>query len=147
MEKYLPKMYKSLINIYNSIGTENEETIIRDEYELIEGISVDFGIMQKTRKAYVIKSDFGWDDIGSFASLARFLGNFRGNNVEGNAFMEQSENCCVISKDKLIIGFGIKDLIIVDSGDVILIMDKNRDQEIKSLVTEIKNQGRYDGYL
>ncbi|QBD86360.1 mannose-1-phosphate guanylyltransferase [Clostridium tetani] len=138
MEKYLPKMYKSMMNIYSSLGTEEEEEVIREEYNLIDGISVDFGIMQKTRKAYVIKCEFTWDDIGSFMSLSRFLKNFRGNNVEGNTFLEQSNNCIVFSKEKLIIGFGINDLIIVDSGDVMLIMDKNKDQEIKHLVDELK---------
>ncbi|BDR79851.1 mannose-1-phosphate guanylyltransferase [Clostridium tetani] len=138
MEKYLPKMYKSMMNIYSNLGTEEEEEVIREEYNLIDGISVDFGIMQKTRKAYVIKCEFTWDDIGSFMSLSRFLKNFRGNNVEGNTFLEQSNNCIVFSKEKLIIGFGINDLIIVDSGDVMLIMDKNKDQEIKHLVDELK---------
>lgn len=146
MEKYLPKMYKSMMNIYSNLGTEKEEGIIREEYNLIDGISVDFGIMQKTRKAYVIKCEFIWDDIGSFMSLSRFLKNFRGNNVEGYTFLEQSNNCIVFGKDKLIIGFGINDLIIVDSGDVMLIMDKNKDQEIKYLVDELKYSDKFNKF-
>lgn len=58
MEKYLPKMYKSLMIIYQQIGEENEKEIVKEQYELIDGISVDFGIMQKTRKAYVIRCEF-----------------------------------------------------------------------------------------
>ncbi|WP_027623625.1 mannose-1-phosphate guanylyltransferase [Clostridium lundense] len=143
MEKYLPKMYKSMMNIYSNLGTESEKEIIREEYNLIDGISVDFGIMQKTRKAYVIKCEFIWDDIGNFASLSRFLKNFRGNNVNGNTFIEESDNCMIFGGEKLVIGFGIKDLIIVDAGDVILVMDKNKDQEIKHLVNKLKE---YDGF-
>lgn len=147
MEKYLPKMYKNLMTIYQYIGTEKEEEIIREQYALIDGISVDFGIMQKTRKAYVVKCDFAWDDIGSFVALSRFLNKYRGNSINGNTFLEQSENCCIFGKDKLVIGFGVKDLIVVDSGDVILIMDKNKDQEIKSLVNTLKDNNILDKYL
>jgi mannose-1-phosphate guanylyltransferase len=147
MEKYLPKMYKSLMEIYKNVGTEKEEEKIDEQYNLIEGISVDFGIMQKTRKAYVIKSEFEWDDIGSFSAMCRFLSNHRGNSISGNAFMEQSENCFVFGKEKLIIGFGVKDLIIVDAGDVLLVMDKNKEQEIKHLVNVLQEQKDYDKYL
>ncbi|WP_392486186.1 mannose-1-phosphate guanylyltransferase [Haloimpatiens sp. FM7315] len=147
MQKYLPKMHERLMNIYTKINTEDEKKVIEEEYELIEGISVDFGIMQKTRKAYVIKSNFIWDDIGSFEALSRFLANYRGNNVSGNAYMEQSQNCSVFGSKKLIIGFGVKDLVIVDSGDVILIMDKNKDQEMKYLVNKIKNDEKLSEYL
>lgn len=147
MEKYLPKMYRSLMQIYQHLGTEQEHEITKEQYSLIDGISVDFGIMQKTRKAYVLKCEFVWDDIGTFAALGRFLAKCRGNSISGTTFMEQSENCTIFGRDKLIIGFGVKDLIIVDAGDVLLIMDKNRDQEIKHLVTEIKQQEDLREYL
>lgn len=147
MEKYLPKMYRSLMNIYQTIGEENEHEVTVEQYNLIDGISVDFGIMQKTRKAYVIKCEFVWDDIGNFAALGRFLENYRGNNVTGTAFMEQSENCYVFGDNRLIIGFGLKDLIIVDAGDVVLVMDKNKEQEVKHLVNEIKKTESLDEFL
>lgn len=147
MEKYLPKMYKRLMTIYQSLETDEESDVIKEQYNEIDGISVDFGIMQKTRKAFVIKCEFVWDDIGTFAALSRFLGNLRGNNVLGNTFMEESENCSVFGKDRLIIGFGIKDLIIVDAGDVILVMDKNKDQEIKHLVNELKESKETEKYI
>ncbi|WP_435382505.1 hypothetical protein [Clostridium omnivorum] len=101
----------------------------------------------KSRKAHVLKCEFIWDGIGTFAALGRFLANCRGNSISGTTFMEQSENCTIFERDKLIIGFGVKDLIIVDAGDVLLIMDKNRDQEIKHLVTEIKQQEDLREYL
>ncbi|MBK5243264.1 MAG: mannose-1-phosphate guanylyltransferase [Clostridium sp.] len=147
MEKYLPKMHKRLMTIYQVIDTEEESKVIKEQYDEIDGISVDFGVMQKTRKAFVIKCEFAWDDIGTFASLTRFLSNFRGNNVLGNTFMEESENCSVFGKDRLIIGFGVKDLIIVDAGDVILVMDKNKDQEIKHLVNELKANEQTEKYI
>lgn len=147
MQKYLPKMYKSMMNIYQALDTKKEEKTIKDEYEIIDGISVDFGIMQKTRKAYVVKCEFLWDDIGTFTALGRFLKESKGNNVIGNVFLEASERCTVFGENKLIIVFGVKDLIIVEAGDVILVLDKNKDQEIKYLVDLLKEQGNMDEYL
>lgn len=147
MEKYLPKMYKSMMNIYQALDTENEQETISEEYNLIDGISVDFGIMQKTRKAYVLRCEFVWDDIGTFAALGRFLNSYRGNNVIGNAFMEDSENCLIFGDKNLIIGFGIKDLVIVDADGVILVMDKNKDQEIKHLINKLKEEKEMDMYI
>lgn len=147
MEKYLPKLYKNLMEIYQHIGLEDEEVVLKEQYSIIDGISIDFGIMQKTRKGYVIKCEFEWDDIGTFESVARFLNHYRGNNVTGHTYLEESENCTIFSGDKLIIGFGIKDLVIVESGDVILVMDRNKDQEIKHLVNKMKDDLDVNKYI
>jgi mannose-1-phosphate guanylyltransferase len=147
IEKYLPKLYKPLMEIYKSIGEENEEEIIEEQYELIDGISIDFGIMQKTRKAYVIKCDFNWDDMGSFGALSRLLNNDKNNNISKNVYIDECENCSIFGDKNLIIGFGIKDLVVVDAGDVILVMDKNKDQEIKHLLNKLNEQSQYNKFL
>ena len=146
-EKYLPKLYKSLMDIYQSIDTDFEEEVINNSYKYIDGISMDFGIMQKTRKAYVIKSTFPWDDIGNFLALSRFLKREETNNVSGNTFLEDCEDCCIFGEKQLIIGFGLKDIVIVDSGDVMLIMNKSKDQELKQLINELKSVKGMDKYL
>lgn len=145
MERYLPQMYKNMTDIYTNAGTDKEWETIVESYKLIDGISIDFGILQKTRKAYVVKCDFLWDDIGSFTALSRYIDENR--NDKGSCYLEDSENCFIYSKDKLIIGFGIKDLIIVNGGDVILIMDKNKDQELKHLVNKISSEESLKEYL
>lgn len=147
IRRYLPELYKSLMEIYKVIGEENEELVIKEQYELINGISIDFGVMQKTRKAYVIKSNFVWDDIGSFNALSRYLDNNNSNNISDNVYLKESSNCSVFGDKNLIIGLGITDLVIVDAGDVILVMDKNRDQEIKQLINELNNNGKYKIYI
>ena len=147
IEKYLPKMHKSLMEIYKHIGEEDEEKVIKEQYKLIDGISIDFGVMQKTRKAHVIKCDFSWDDIGSFSALSRFLGKYRNNSISKNVHLEECENCSIFGRGNLIIGLGVKDLVVVDAGDVILIMDRNKDQEIKQLLNNLSKEKKYKGYL
>ncbi|MBS5939366.1 mannose-1-phosphate guanylyltransferase [Clostridium sp.] len=147
IEKYLPKLYKSLMEIYKHLGEEDEEEVIKEQYSLIDGISIDFGVMQKTRKAFVIKSDFIWDDIGSFSALSRYLIENRSNKVSENVYLQDSENCAVFGEKNLVIGFGIKDLIIVDAGDVILVMDRNREQEIKHLLNDLNDKNGYRDFI
>ncbi|MGL5244513.1 MAG: mannose-1-phosphate guanylyltransferase [Sarcina sp.] len=147
IEKYIPNMYKCLMEIYKYIGEENEEEVIKQQYTLIDGISIDFGVMQKTRKSFVIKCDFSWDDIGSFSALSRFLQKKKNNRISDNVFLEECENCSVFGGKKLIIGFGIEDLVVVDAGDVMLIMDKNREQEVKHLLNSISEDKKLDRYL
>jgi mannose-1-phosphate guanylyltransferase len=147
IEKYLPKLHKPLMEIYKSLGEENEEEVIKEQYEFIDGISIDFGVMQKTRKAYVIKCDFSWDDMGSFGALSRLLSTYRNNNISPNVYVDECENCSIFGGKNLIIGFGIKDLVVVDAGDVILVMDKNKDQEIKHLLNKLNEQSKFNKFL
>lgn len=147
IEKYLPLMHKPLMEIYKHIGGNDEEKVIEEQYKLIDGISIDFGVMQKTRKAYVIKCDFSWDDIGSFNALSRFLDANRSNAVSKNVYLEECENCSVFGGKNLIIGLGVKDLVIVDAGDVLLVMDRDKDQEIKHLLNDLDRANDYKEYL
>lgn len=147
IEKYLPKLHKPLMEIYKSLGEENEDEVIKEQYELIDGISIDFGVMQKTRKAYVLKCDFDWDDMGSFGALSRLLNAYRNNNISKNVYIDECENCSIFGDKNLIIGFGIKDLVVVDAGDVILVMDKNKDQEIKHLLNKLNENKQYSKFL
>lgn len=147
IEKYIPKMYKALMEIYKHLGEEDEEKIIEEQYQLIDGISIDFGVMQKTRKGFVIKCDFPWDDIGSFSALSRFLSVNKNNSVSKNVYLEECENCAIFGGKNLIIGLGVKDIVVVDAGDVILVMDKNRDQEIKHLLNKLEEEKDYNRYL
>ncbi len=147
IEKYAVRMYKSLMNIYTHLGEVDEEDIITKEYEKIDGISIDFGVMQKTRKGYVIKANFSWDDIGSFSALGKFLNKDGSNNTSKKVFLDECNNCFVFGNKKLIIGFGVNDLVIVDTGEVLLVMDKNKEQEIKQLLKKMEKNKEFIEYL
>lgn len=147
LEKYLPKIYRGMIKIYESIDEKDEELIIDKIYNQLDGISIDFGIMQKTRKAYVICGDFYWDDIGSFTSLTKILKQEGENYLRGNVLLEDSKNCLVFGNDNLIINFGVQDLIIVNTEDVILIMDRKREQEVKYLFDLLNRRNEFKKFI
>lgn len=147
LEKYLPKIYSSMIEIYKSIGEKNQDSVINQIYPKLEGISMDFGIMQKTRKAYVIQGIFNWDDIGSFTSLKKILKYDNKNFITGRVLCQDSENCIVFGNKNLTITFGVKDLIIVNTNDVLLILDKNREQEVKYISEILKDNVEFSKFI
>ncbi len=79
---------------------------------------------------------FKWDDIGSFHAFSRFLIQNHENKFSNNVYLEECKNCSVFGKNNLIIGIGLKDIVVVDAGDVILVMDKDKDQDIKHVFEE-----------
>ena len=85
--------------------------------------------------------------MGSFGALSRLLNSHRNNNVSQNVYVDECENCSIFGGKNLIIGFGVKDLVIVDAGDVILVMDKNKDQEIKHLLNKLNEKSEYNKFL
>ncbi len=147
LEKYLPNIYTSMMEIYKVIGEDNQDIVINQIYSNIDGISIDFGIMQKTRRAYVIEGVFTWDDIGSFTSLKKILKYKDKNFIKGKVLCQDSENCIVFGDDKLTITFGVKDLIIVNTDDVVLILDKNKEQEVKYISDVLKMSNEFNNYI
>lgn len=141
IKKYLPDLHKNLMRIYEYIGTPDEERVIREEYEKIDGISIDFGVMQRTHRAVVIPTNFVWDDIGSFTSLERFLSKDDNGNVISNCetAVLDVKNTTIIGEKRLVAAIGVKDLLIVDTDDVLLVCPKDRSQSIKDLVKKISN--------
>ena len=73
--------------------------------------------------------------------------SYRNNNVSKNVYLEECENCSIFGEKNLIIGLGVKDLVVVDAGDVILVMDRARDQEIKHLLNNLSKNEEYHRFL
>lgn len=138
MQEYLPETYELLMKIYKNLGTSDIKTNMETIYSMIKPISIDYGIMEKTRNICVFKGDILWDDVGSWTALERFFEkDSNGNIVKGLSSRLDTKNCIIYGGNRLIATIGVKDLIVVDTGDVILICDKKKDQEIKKLVNTI----------
>jgi len=149
IKKYLPDLYKSLMRIYEKIGTSEEESVINEEYSKIDGISIDFGIMQRTHRAAVLETNFTWDDIGSFTALERFLKeDEKGNIITGcESGLLDVENTTVMGDKRLIAAIGLKDMLIIDTKDVVLVCPKDRCQDIKDLVKDMNGVNGYEKFM
>lgn len=149
IKKYLPELYRSLMRIYEALDTPDEDVVIADEYSKIDGISIDFGVMQRTHRAVVLDTSFTWDDIGSFTALERFLNKDEQNNTISNceAGLFEVENTMILGNKRLIAGIGIKDMLIVDTDDVLLICPKDRCQDIKNLVKVLAGNDEFERFM
>lgn len=126
--------------IYN---TDKEQDFINKKYPTTPSISIDYAIMEKANNVYTIPSDFGWSDLGTWGSLhAETDKDDNGNVINANEVITHNVNNCLVRmpKDKLVIIKDLEDYIIVDEGDVLLIHPKSKEQEIKTITGQVKEE-------
>jgi len=148
-EKYLPEMYEVFVTEKDKFNTDQEKEAIEQIYPQCTNISIDFGIMEKADNVYIIPASFGWSDLGTWNSAwDNMERDYLGNAVAGkNVMIMDATKCMVHAHDnKLMVLQGLDDFIIVDTKDALLICKKEKEQEIKDFVAEVKrNKG--DKYL
>lgn len=109
----------------------------------VDSVSVDYAVMEHTAKAAVVPVEMGWSDLGSWSALwAELDQDEDGNVLRGDAVAHQSKGCLIRSDGPLVATLGLTDTVVVATGDVVLVADRNRDQEIKGLVDQLKAMGR-----
>lgn len=147
-KKFLPDMYQCLRRISDYVDTPEEARIVEEEYGKIDGISIDYGILEKTWDVYVMESDFAWDDIGNWTALERYMAkDENGNSLKGINRVLDTHNCILYGNKRLIAAVGVEDLIIVETDDVVLVCRKDRDQDIKLLIKELQKDEEYNKYV
>lgn len=140
-ETHLPivnDIFKEGIGKYN---TTDEKDFIKEAYTVCKNISIDYGIMEKAENVYVLSSDFGWSDLGTWGSLHDTCSkNEEGNAVVGNNVMiYDSKNCIVnMPEDKLVVMQGLEDYIVVEADNILLICRKQDEQQIRQFVNDVK---------
>ena len=138
--------------IFSSVKTYNtpaEHQDIVKVYSQCTNVSIDYGIMEKSKKVYVIPSYFGWCDLGTWNSAYdNSAKDYLGNAVYGKNVMVIDTTQCMIKApdDKLLVLQGLENFIVIDTDDILLICERNREQQIKDYVAEVRrNKG--DRYL
>ncbi len=142
--QHLPELNRGLASIAENIGTEREEEVVREVYEDLPRVSVDYGIMEKCsqNQVLVIPASFGWDDVGSWTALGRYRESDQDSNVlEGQGVFIDTRECMVYAPHKVVATLGVEGLIIVDSQESLLVCSKERAQEIKKVVEALKEAG------
>ena len=144
IEKYLPDMYElfndSKKNQYN---TNKEKQFISNAYMQCKNISIDYGIMERAQRVLVLPSEFGWSDLGTWNSVYTKSKKDKDNNVLQikEHLLNNTKNCLIKGRnDKLIVVDGLSDYIIVDDKDVTLILPRSKEQDVKKILTEIKQK-------
>lgn len=131
---YMIQEFKNnLIDIYGklsclpSIKSDTYYSKLKETYDKCEKISIDYGIIEKSNNIYVIPSEFGWDDIGTWESIGRYVENdSQGNIIKGDVVIDNAKNCIVYGNDKKIILVGVDDIFCVDSDEVIIVGKRDK---------------------
>ena len=133
----LQQMFGSIAAYYN---TPQEQQHIERIYPECRNISIDFGVMEKAHDVYVRCSDFGWSDIGTWGSLYQHSPKDEAGNVESRFCMLYDTEGCIVKTDtdKLTVIEGLKDYIVVDHKNVLMICPKANEQNIKKFIDDVK---------
>lgn len=147
-EKYLPEMSEVFTAEESYFNTDGEKAAIERIYPLCTNISIDYGIMEKADNVYIIPSSFGWSDLGTWNSAYENMEkDYFANAVAGQNVMviDAVKNMIHVQNEKLVVLQGLEDFILVDTDDVLLVCKREKEQEIKEYVSEVKrsNGERY----
>jgi mannose-1-phosphate guanylyltransferase len=106
--------------------------------------TVDYGVMEKARDVAVIPAEFGWNDVGSWATLLEILESDHAGNVVRHAqhIGLDTQNTLVFGHDRVVATIGLRDMIVIDTGDAVLVCPQDRAQDVKLIVDELKRQGK-----
>jgi len=149
IKKHLPRVYQGVIRISKALGTKEERKVIREVYLSFPKVSIDYGVMEKASLVIAVPGDFFWDDIGNWRALERiFPQDKHGNIIRGIVQERDTNNCILINKEDHILGtIGLSNLIIVNTERGLLIMDKERAQEVKDLVKQLAADEKLRRYV
>jgi mannose-1-phosphate guanylyltransferase/mannose-6-phosphate isomerase len=142
--EYEPQLLKSMKQMVA------KGKVSADKYSKLPDVSIDYAIMEKTKKGVVLPSDFGWSDIGSWKSLYDFLPKGEHDNVvEGDVILQETRNCFIRGDNRLIVANDLEDIVVVETPDTVFVSNMHSSKDVKSIVGELKKQGRkeYQSHL
>ncbi len=147
IRNYLPGLHADLHKLKPLLGTGELEVEIKRIYPDLESVSIDYGVMEKADNVLMVPADFGWNDLGSWASMTQIWPRDDQHNVyQGDVLTFDSQRNVVYSPRRLCVLLGIEDLIVVDTDDALLVCPVSRAQDVGKVLDLMKKRGM-DEYL
>ncbi|NOZ24036.1 MAG: NTP transferase domain-containing protein [Planctomycetes bacterium] len=143
IEKHMPELHQGLRRMEPALGTPQQTEAIRREYEPLQKISIDYGVMEKADNVIVLEADYEWDDVGSWLAIERLYdANESGNVIVGAHEGIKTRNCTVMTEPgHMVATIGVSDLVIVHTPDATLVCSKQDAADVKQLVENLKRKG------
>lgn len=139
-----PKLCSALGKIGKTLGTKKGDATLERVWPQVPVQTIDVGIMEKSERVAVLPIDVGWSDVGSWATLLDLLPADRETNVVvGDHIGVDTSSSLLYSPNRLIATVGLRDMIVVDTGDAILVCPKSRAQEVKHIVEALKQNNKH----
>ena len=145
---YLPEMANKFAEGENVMGTPEEDAFIQTMFPTCPNISIDYGVMEKAQNVYVIPSDFGWSDLGTWGSLYELSDKDENENVTLHSdatYYDSHGNIVTLPKGHLAVVQGLDDCIVAESNGVLLICKRDAEQQIRQFFmdAEVKFEGKF----
>ena len=142
VQQSAPELFSRITPCWDqSEKKENRVIVSADAFQQVPDISIDYAVMEKADNVAVIQADLGWNDVGSWDAYSRFLTEDEsGNRMEGDVLFIDSEHSFVHSEGRLVAVVGMRETFVIDSPDALLVVNRNRLQDIKKLVQELKSK-------
>ncbi|MCK5237491.1 MAG: mannose-1-phosphate guanylyltransferase/mannose-6-phosphate isomerase, partial [Deltaproteobacteria bacterium] len=142
VEKLLSEMGKHLPGVAVPLGRYLDGAELKKIYKTIESISIDHGVLERSKDVMVIEADYPWSDMGAWSSLKDvFKPDKNGNIIKGRVVDIDSKGSYLIGSDRVLATIGLNDLVVVDTPDATLVCSKERAQEVKEVVNVLKKKG------
>ena len=142
LKNHAPEMVPFWERMLTALKRRNRSAL-QSIFDDIPSISIDYALMEKARGVYVCRGDFGWSDVGAWSSLAEIWpADSSGNTSRGETMILDASGCLVYNPRKLTALVGVRDLVVVDAGDVLLICPRDRDQEVRDIVQALGKSNR-----
>ncbi|MFH2039750.1 MAG: sugar phosphate nucleotidyltransferase [Chloroflexota bacterium] len=143
LEEHAPQLFSGL----KSLGTPLDAAILAKVYPAFANISVDYAVMEKAKNVLTVQANFERIDVGSLGSLSEIRQpDAQGNVSIGQVLIQDSQDNIVFSDHGLVTLLGVKDLIVIRAGEIVLVCPKDKTQEIKNVVAELTRRGQ-EAYL
>lgn len=146
LKKYRSDIYTSCLDAMYTASTDLDFTRIDpDRFSLCPAESIDYAVMEKTNRGVVVPLDAGWSDIGSWSSLWEISDKDSHNNVlQGDVLSHHTDSCYILAESALVATIGVRNLVVVQTKDAVLIVNRNSCQDVKDIVEELKINGRHE---
>jgi mannose-1-phosphate guanylyltransferase/mannose-6-phosphate isomerase len=143
MKKSLPEHHRGLMKM-GSLGDLSSHTDwVGEIYEGLTAVSVDYGIMEHSDRVAMIPADIGWNDVGSWSALREINEkDLNGNVIKGNVLAVDSRNSLLYGQDRLVAALGLKELVVVDTPDAVLVCSEDMNQDVRKIVKQLLDEGR-----
>ncbi|MEW6440470.1 MAG: mannose-1-phosphate guanylyltransferase [bacterium] len=140
IQEHLPGLHQGLQGLQKALSKGRADEAKR-LFRQLQAISIDYGVIEKAEAVYAIQAAFGWDDVGSWAAVYDQISkDARGNASRGDLIALQSTGCLVDAPDKLVALVGVQDLIVVDTGDALLVCRRDKSQQVREIVEVLKRE-------
>lgn len=139
--RYLPELHEQMQAVWQAVGTPQFESILDRAYRRIHPISIDYGVMEKADKVYVVHCEFGWSDVGSWDEALRLArSDADGNVIQGEAVTVDTVRSFISTDGKMIATVGVEDLIVIDTPDALLICKRGQSQRVQAVVDYLRRK-------